>query len=310
MTLTELRYLVTLAELGHFGKAAEACHVSQPTLSIALKKLEEDLGITLIERSKARIVPTSTGEAIIKQAREVLRQASLIKEIAHSGKGSLNSPLKIGAIFTIGPYLFPHLLPQLRQTAPDMPLIIEESYTAILRKKLVDTTLDAIIIALPFTEKDIVTKPLYEEPFVVMLPSNHPLAAETHIQPSALLQENVLLLGEGHCLRDQILMGLPELKQHLLNDKRSIVSSTNTSLDTLKHMVSSGLGITILPISATGLNQQQASDICIRPFAPSEASNKLKRTVALAWRMSFPRHKAIDALSYSVNHCNIPLHSK
>lgn len=307
MTLTELRYLVTLAELGHFGKAAEACHVSQPTLSIALKKLEENLGVTLIERSKARIVPTSTGEAIIKQAREVLRQASLIKDIAHSGKNSLTSPLKIGAIFTIGPYLFPYLLPQLKDVAPDMPLIIEENYTSVLRKKLVDTSLDAIIIALPFTEKDTVSKPLYEEPFVVMLPSDHPLAGTSSIDPSALLNESVLLLGEGHCLRDQILTALPELKQHIMSDEHSIAASANTSLDTLKHMVASGLGITILPVSAIGLSQQLASNVCIRPFSPSKASDKLKRTVALAWRMSFPRHKAIDALSDSISHCDIPL---
>ncbi|MCK5881322.1 MAG: LysR family transcriptional regulator [Sinobacterium sp.] len=307
MTLTELRYLVTLADLGHFGKAAEACHVSQPTLSIALKKLEENLGVILIERSKTRIVPTSTGEAIIKQAKEVLRQASLIKDIAQSGKKSLNSPLKIGAIFTIGPYLFPHLLPQLKKTAPDMPLIIEENYTRILRSKLVDTSLDAIIIALPFNEKDTVCKPLYEEPFVVMLPSKHPLSQVESIDPSALLKESVLLLGEGHCLRDQILTALPELKQHIMSDKLSIAASANTSLDTLKHMVASGLGITILPISATGLTQQLTDEVCIRPFTPSKTADKLTRTVALAWRMSFPRHKAIDALSDSVNHCKIPL---
>ncbi len=310
MTLTELRYLVTLAELGHFGKAAEACHVSQPTLSIALKKLEESLDVTLIERSKTRIVPTSTGEAIIKQAKEVLRQASLIKDIAHSGKNSLSSPFKLGAIFTIGPYLFPHLLPQLKNSAPEMPLIIEESYTGVLRKKLIDTSLDAIIIALPFNEKDTVTKPLYEEPFVVMLPKNHPLAKDKSINPEALLNETVLLLGEGHCLRDQILSALPELKQHIMSDELSIAASANTSLDTLKHMVASGLGITILPMSAVGLNQQQAGDVCIRPFTPSVTSKKLTRTVALAWRMSFPRHKAIDALTKAVNHCDIPLNNE
>ncbi len=309
MTLTELKYLVTLAELGHFGKAAEACHVSQPTLSIALKKLEESLDLTLIERSKNKIVPTSTGEAIIKQAKVVLHQAAMIKDIADTGKNALTSPLKVGAIFTIGPYLFPHLLPQLKQAAPQMPLIIEESYTATLRKRLIDTELDAILIALPFKENDVVTKPLYEEPFVVMLPSDHPLAEDATIDPKALLDETVLLLGEGHCFRDQILTALPELKQKFIQNDYAMAASANTSLDTLKHMVATGLGLTILPMSATGLNSQLEGSVVIRPFKPSNAAKKLTRTVALAWRMSFPRFEAMDILSQAVNRCDIPLKS-
>ena len=306
MTLTELKYLVTLAELGHFGKAAEACHVSQPTLSIALKKLEENLGVTLIERSKSRIVPTSNGEAIIQQAKEVLKQAALIKEIAHSGNNALNSPLKLGAIFTIGPYLFPHLLPRLKQIAPKMPLIIEESYTASLRKKLVDTQLDAILVAMPFNEPDVVTKPLYEENFVVMMPKDHPLAEQSNIKPSELLQHTVLLLGEGHCFRDQIFYALPELKQMFLHNDYAMAASANTSLDTLKHMVASGLGLTILPMSAAGLNDHLSQSVCIKHFS-GEAASKMKRTVALAWRMSFPRFEAMDAVTQAINSCDLPI---
>jgi len=307
MTLTELRYLVTLAELGHFGKAAEACHVSQPTLSIALKKLEESLGVTLIERSKSRIVPTSTGEAIVKQAKEVLRQAALIKDIASTGQNALQTPLRVGAIFTIGPYLFPHLLPQLKLQAPEMPLIIEESYTGVLRKKLNDTSLDAIIIALPFNENDVVTKPLYEEPFVVMLPQSHPLATKASIDPEALLNETVLLLGEGHCFRDQIFAALPELKQRFLDNDYAVAASANTSLETLKHMVATGLGLTILPLSAAVLNPALEQTVVIRPFSSNSTAAKLTRKVALAWRMSFPRGEAMDVLSEAVNCCEIPV---
>ena len=306
MTLTELKYLVTLAELGHFGKAAEACHVSQPTLSIALRKLEDNLGVTLIERSKSRIVPSATGEAIIQQAKEVLKQASIIKDIAHSGKNALSSPLKIGAIFTVGPYLFPHLLPQLKQLAPEMPLIIEESYTAVLRKKLVDTQLDAIIVALPFSEPDVVTKPLYEEPFVAMLPIDHPLAAQSALKANDLLSETVLLLGEGHCFRDQIFQAMPELKQKLQQNQYAMAASANTSLDTLKHMVASGLGITILPLSAAGLHNDLHQSVCIKPFA-GKTGAAMSRTGALAWRMSFPRFEAMDVLGQAVNRCDLPI---
>ena len=168
MTLTELRYVVTLARERHFGRAAERCHVSQPTLSVAVKKLEDELGIPLFERSKSSIRVTETGLRIIEQAQRVLDQVGLIKDMAQDGKNQLNSPLKVGAIYTIGPYLFPHLLPELRRAAPEMPLYIEENYTANLRQKLRQSELDAIIIALPFEEPEVVTLPLYDEPFVVV----------------------------------------------------------------------------------------------------------------------------------------------
>ena len=178
MTLTELRYVVTLARERHFGRAAERCHVSQPTLSVAVKKLEDELGIPLFERSKSSIRVTETGLRIIEQAQRVLDQVGLIKDMAQDGKNQLNSPLKVGAIYTIGPYLFPHLLPELRRAAPEMPLYIEENYTANLRQKLRQSELDAIIIALPFEEPEVVTLPLYDEPFVVLLPAGHPLASK------------------------------------------------------------------------------------------------------------------------------------
>lgn len=301
MTLTELRYLVTLAQTGHFGRAAEICHVSQPTLSIALKKLEEELGVALIERSKNRILPTAVGEQIVNQAIKVLAQTQVIYEMADAGKDSLASPLRLGAIFTIGPYLFPHLIPELSKLAPAMPLVLEENYTAVLRRKLVATELDAILIALPFNEPDVVTRPLYEEPFVVLMPQDHPWAEKNTITPDELATESVLLLGEGHCFRDQVLAASPALKERMQQPDYPIAASANTSLDTLKHMVASGLGITVLPLSAAGLGQQGHSRLCTRPFTKDGP----KRTVALAWRASFPRFNAIDMLCNAVTKCRV-----
>ncbi len=300
MTLTELRYLVTLAETGHFGKASEVCHVSQPTLSISLKKLEEKLGVTLIERSKNRVFPTAIGEQVIQQAKATLAQANRVKEIASSGQKMLSSPLRLGAIFTIGPYLFPHLLPELKKLAADMPLVLEENYTALLRQKLIDAELDAIVIALPFQESDVVTRKLYEEPFVILLPKDHRWAQRDAIDPKELAEETVLLLGDGHCFREQVLAACPELKARMLEPDYPIAASANTSLDTLKHMVSSGLGITILPRSAAQLNdtQQQLTTIAFSGDAPS-------RSVALAWRASFPRFDAIDVVSNAMTQCSI-----
>ena len=299
MTLTELRYLVTLAEIGHFGRAAEACHVSQPTLSIALKKLEKSLGVTLIERSKSRILATDVGEKVIRQAQVVLGQATLIQDIANEGSNALASPLKVGAIYTIAPYLFPHLLPQLQIIAPDMPLILEESYTRVLRKKLVSTELDAIVIALPFNEPDVVCKLLYEEPFVVLMPKNHRLAQKSSINAHNLLDETVLLLGDGHCFRDQVLEHIKGLKEKFLSNEYARAASNNTSLETLKLMVLSGLGITILPLSAANLNDNKS--LISRPFQDVT----ITRTVALAWRASFPRFDAVDAISQAVNQCRM-----
>lgn len=174
MTLTELRYIVTLAQEQHFGHAAERCHVSQPTLSVGVKKLEDELGVLIFERSKSAVRLTPVGEGIVAQAQKVLEQAQGIRELAQAGKNQLTAPLKVGAIYTVGPYLFPHLIPQLHRVAPQMPLYIEENFTHVLRDKLRNGELDAIIIALPFNEADVLTLPLYDEPFYVLMPAQHP----------------------------------------------------------------------------------------------------------------------------------------
>lgn len=297
MTLTELRYIVTLAQEQHFGRAAERCFVSQPTLSIAVKKLEEELGISLFERSKSRVQATPIGEKIVNQAQLVLEQTSAIKDMATAGKDQLSTPLHVGAIFTIGPYLFPKFIPALQKIAPEMPLFVEESYTATLRQRLRKGELDAIIIALPFTEADVVTQALYEESFVVLMPCDHPLANKQSIDPGDLDQHNVLLLGEGHCLRDQVLEACPQLQPSLEgNAGRIRTAAEGSSLETLRHMVASKLGITVLPQSAAATHQYSEGVLITRPFT----DNAPKRTVALAWRASFPRHKAIDILRNAI----------
>lgn len=296
MTLTELRYIVALAETGHFGKAADKCYVSQPTLSIAIKKLEEELDIALFERNRQLIQPTPLGARIIHQAQYVLEQAGKIKELANAGKDPLGSTLALGAIFTVGPYLFPLLIPQLQKLAPKMPLFIEENYTAVLREKLRKGELDAIIIALPFTEPDVDIAPVYEESFVVLLPADHPLAKHKNINMEDLLEETVLLLGEGHCFRDQVLNACPGLKSSMANVDPSLRSMVEGgSLETLKHMVASKLGITILPQSAAQTSYDSKL-LITRPFA----SDPPKRTLALAWRKSYPRIEAINIVQEAI----------
>jgi LysR family hydrogen peroxide-inducible transcriptional activator len=293
MTLTELRYLVALSETGHFRKAAEQCNVSQPTLSVAIKKLEEELGISLFERSRHKVTATPIGSRIVSQAAVVLQETRNLQHLAEQGKDPLGSVLSVGAIYTVGPYLFPRLVSGLQQAAPDMPLYIEESYTAVLRGKLTSGQLDAIFVALPFTETDVVTREVYREPFVVLLPEDHLLSRGKTVDPAALAEHRVLLMGEGHCFRDQVLEACPGLQQAVQDSHaRGQAVVEGSSLETLKHMVASGLGITVLPKSAADIATYQGTALVAREFtAPAPT-----RTIALAWRVSYPRHQAIDTL--------------
>ena len=302
MTLTELRYIVTLAQMQHFGKAAERCNVNQSTLSIAVKKLEGELGIELFERSKNNVRATPIGEQVIKQAQRVLEEAAAIKDIAMSGKDQLNSPLHVGAIFTIGPYLFPHFIPPLQKSAPQMPLIIEESYTSTLRKRLRNGEVDVIIVALPFSEPDVVVQPLYEKPFVVVLPKKHPLSKKQTIDRRDLDDENVLMMGEGHCFRDQVIEALPNINCGKVQSGSVRTMTEGSSLETLCYMVASGLGITILPQTAAISAEYRKNGLITLPFSGTSPT----RTAALAWRASFPRHRAIDALRKSIYDSHLP----
>ena len=298
MTLTELRYIVTLAQEQHFGHAAERCHVSQPTLSVGVKKLEEELGVLLFERTKSAVRVTPIGEKIVAQAQRVLEEALTIRELANTGKNQLSAPLKVGAIYTIGPYLFPHLIPQLHRVAPEMPLYIEEDYTHNLRDKLRNGELDAIIVALPFNEPDILTKPLYDEPFSLLIPAEHPWAEREHVSLDDLDDNRLLLQGEGHCFRDQVLEACPTTRKGEAPSHTTVESS---SLETIRHMVASGLGVSILPLSAVESHHYSAGVLDIRPLTPPVPF----RTVAIAWRASFPRPKAIEVLADSIRLCSV-----
>ncbi|HXH03356.1 MAG TPA: hydrogen peroxide-inducible genes activator [Candidatus Competibacteraceae bacterium] len=299
MTLTELRYIVAVARERHFGRAAEACFVSQPTLSVAVRKLEEELGVVLFERSPGEVTVTPIGRRIVEQAQRVLEEAAAIAQIALQGQDELSGMLRLGVIYTIGPYLLPHLIPLLRSRAPKMPLQIEENYTAVLSERLKQGELDVIILSLPFDEPGILTEPVYEEPFVVVMPAGHPLEREPAIDAHALSHEDLLLLGAGHCFRDQVLQVCPECNRTSVSSDNMQKTLEGGSLETIRLMVASGMGVTVLPQTSVNGYPYPRELLSIRPFREPVP----KRTVALAWRKSFPRPKAIQMLAEAVRAC-------
>ncbi len=301
MTLNELRYIVAVARERHFGHAAEACFVSQPTLSVAVKKLEDELGVSLFERRKGEVSITPIGEQIVAQAQRVLEEASVIRQVARQGQDQLDGALRLGAIYTVGPYLLPHLIPELAARAPKMPLVIEEGYTASLAEKLKRGELDVILISLPFQEPGVLTLPLYREPFVLLLPSSHPLNQKGGVEIGDLKKEDVLLLGAGHCFRDQVLQVCPDCLHPRAGEGGAAQTLEGGSLETIRYMVASGLGVTILPCSAAGAERFSERLLKIRRFAHDAPS----RIVALAWRKSFPRPQAIDTLRDAVLACEM-----
>ena len=302
MTLTELRYIVAVARERHFGRAAEACFVSQPTLSVAIKKLEEELDVKIFERGSSEVSLTVLGTAIVRQAQSVIEQASAIKEIAQRGKDPLSGALKLGIIYTIGPYLLPQLVRQAIDRTPQMPLMLQENFTVKLLDMLRTGDLDCAIMAEPFPDAGLAIAPLYDEPFVVAVPHSHPLARKTEISADALKQETMLLLGTGHCFRDHVLEVCPEFAR-FSNDAEGIRKSfEGSSLETIKHMVASGMGITVVPLLSVPREAEGARPLVTYiPFAPPVPS----RRVVLAWRRSFPRYEAIAALRNAVYACEL-----
>lgn len=299
MTLTELRYAIVLSETQHFGYAAEKCNISQPTLSIAIKKLESELGVDIFERAASHVFLTRTGKKIIAQFHKVLDEVAIIRDIAVTEEDRLSSPLHIGAIFTIGPYLFPNFVSPLQKSAPHMPLIIEEGYTSSLRERLRKGKLDVAILCLPFEEPDVVVQPLFDEPFMVILPPQHPLAKRSTLKPKDLEKEHILLLGEGHCFRDQVIEAIPNINQHYHGKAHVDDDSQAYSLETLCTMVSTGFGITILPqtaVKGSSFCSACHSNLVAVPFE----GDGPKRTTALAWRAGFPRYKAIEAVRNAI----------
>ncbi len=302
MTLSELRYIVAVARERHFGHAAESCFVSQPTLSVAVKKLEEELGVGLFERGQGEVSLTPAGERIVAQAQRVLEEAGVIRELASQSKDQLAGPLRVGAIYTVGPYLFPHLVPILAKRAKGMPLIIREHFTSVLSDQLKRGDLDVIIISYPFDEPGIQTRPLYDEGFSVLMPKSHPLASQDRIRPEQLQQESVLLLGDGHCFRDQVLRICPDCQQKNISDGGLQRNLEGGSLETIRYMVASGIGVTVLPDTAVGLNHVPWDLLTAKPLQAQES----QRRVALAWRKSFPRPQAINLLWESIRACKLP----
>lgn len=293
MTLTELKYLVNLDKERHFGRAAARSFVSQPTLSVALKKLEDELGVILFERNRGEVRPTHVGARVIAQARRVLAEARLVEDIANEGADELSGPLRLGAIYTVGPYLLPALVPLLRKRAPDMPLVIEENFTDTLLEQLRDNELDVVVVALPLAADGIQTWPLYDESFVALLPPDHRWSRETVIATRRLSEEPLLLLGPGHCFRDQVIEACPKcVEPH----PGVPLPHTGSSLETIRHMVASGLGITIVPRSSVENRPENPTLLVARPLMRPAP----ERRIGLAWRRSFPRAKAIAVLHASI----------
>ena len=292
MTLTELRYIVMLARGRHFGRAAEKCHASQPTLSVALKKVEPRHGVILFERSSADVRLTPIGEQIAHQAERVLEEAGRLKEIAAQGKDPLIGSLRLGVIYTIAPYLLPRLIPALHVRAPRMPMYLQENFTVRLAEQLRRGDLDVIVVAQPFSEPGVVSLPVYDEPFCVALPASHPLAGLASIPPEEIASENLLLLGNGNCFRDQVVQACPQLSEPGGIDG----SLEGSSLETVRYMVASGAGISIVPVSAAKSWPQNDPLLSFRSFTEPSPF----RRVVIAWRASFPRPQAIDVLRASI----------
>ena len=295
MTLTELRYIVALAQEQHFGRAAERCHVSQPTLSIAVKKLEEELGV-LFERGKQKILPTPLGAQIVALAAKVLEQAAAIKDVAEADRDQLEGPIALGTLPTIGPYLLPQFIPLLQETTDKLSLYVEEGSVADLAGKLRNGDLDAILVTAPFAEADVVVQPLFDESFVLLLPADHRLTNKLRIEPADLDPGEMLLLGEGDSLREQILAAFPRLDPARESGAGVRTFTQGATLETLRHMVASKLGVTILPQTAAEAPLYAPNLLTTRAFANPAP----KRSLVLAWRVSFPRHKAIDLLRKAI----------
>lgn len=296
MTLTELRYVVALAQERHFGRAAQKCFVTQPTLSLALAKLEDELGVKLFERNKNEVLVTAKGQGIVEQARRVLDEVGKIQQLAKGGQDQLSGALRLGAIPTIGPYLLPDLIPILRKRAPAMPLAIEENLTGNLAPMLRDGELDAVLIALPFALPGVKTRVVYEEPFSVVVPEGHKWGSRRDVKPQELSGENLLVLNNGHCFREQVLEACPGQSNTALPEGRA-----GSSLETIRNMVASGLGVSVLPASA--LTARYATKLLkVVPFASPVPTRK----VALAWRASFDRPAAIELLAESIGAMKMP----
>ncbi|BBD78943.1 LysR substrate-binding domain-containing protein [Aerosticca soli] len=277
MNLRDLAYLVALAEHRHFGRAAEATFVSQPTLSTQIKKLEDELGVTLVERTPRKVLLTETGQEIARRAKAVLAEIDEIKALARRTRDPEAGRLRLGIFPTLGPYLLPHLVPRVRETLPRLELLLTEEKTEQLLKLLREGTLDAGILALPLHDESLHAAYLFEEPFVLAVPEGHPLASRRGpLELAALEHEDLLLLEDGHCLRDQAL----EVCRHAGAGEKAGFRAT--SLETLRQMVAANVGITLLPLLATRPPVPPTGHVRLLAFDGAPPS----RRIALVWRKS------------------------
>ena len=296
MTLTDLRYIVALARERHFGRAAEKCFVSQPTLSVAVKKLEDELGVILFERSPQDVRVTPIGERVVAQAEKVLGAAAQLAEIAAAGKNPLAGPLRLGVIYTIGPWLLPRLVPLLRERAPEIPLLLEENCSHVLLEKVKAAELDVAILALPVEEPGLVAQGIYDESFRPLVPVGHPWVKARAVDPAELLDQPLLMLGRGNCFRDQVL----DLCTRAGEGGPQVLEGS--SLETIRHMVASGVGITVMPATAVDDIPRNDALLRVKPFIEPMPT----RRVGMVWRASFPRHQAIDLLRVAMLDCKLP----
>ena len=282
MTLTELKYIVAVAREKHFGRAADACHVSQPTLSVAIKKLEEELDVKLFERNASEVAVTPLGEEIVRQAQGVLEQADGIREIAKRGKDPLAGPLTLGVIYTIGPYLLPDLVRQAISRHRQMPLILQENFTVKLLEQLRTGEIDCAVLAEPIPDTSLAIAPLYDEPFVAAVPSTHPWAQRSSVRAEELKHETMLLLGNGHCFRDQVIQLCG------LEGRTERISLAVGQFETLVRLADEGMGMTLLPqlaVSELSVVRQKR----IKPIADPRPV----RQVAL---IALPGHRRLEML--------------
>ncbi len=309
MTLTELKYIVAVAREKHFGKAAEACFVSQPTLSVAIRKLEDELEVKLFERSASEVAVTPLGEEIVRQAQQVIEQAAAIKELAKRGKDPLAGPLKLGIIYTIGPNLLPELVRRNIERTPQMPLMLQENFTARLLEMLRTGEIDCAILAEPFPDTGLAIAPMYDEPFMIAVPKTHALAKRKTISAEELKRETMLLLGTGHCFRDHVLQVCPEFARFASAADGIRKSFEGSSLETIKHMVAAGMGVTLVPALAVPAPDVHGTEPLLRylPVVDEHAgAAPPTRRVVLAWRRSFTRNEALAALRNAVYACELP----
>jgi LysR family transcriptional regulator, hydrogen peroxide-inducible genes activator len=278
VNLRDLEYLVAVVDHGHFGRAAEACHVSQPTLSMQIKKLERELGLELLERGRRGASATPAGERVAAHARSALREARAIEEVARALQDPASGTLRLGLFPTLAPYLLPHVVPGIRGRFPRLELLLVEEKTEVLLALLRAGDLDAAVVALPVPDEDLEHALLFEEEFVLAVPAGHPLAGRAGPVPTSVLAgEDVLLLDEGHCLRDQALTVCSLAGAAERRDFRA------TSLETLRQMVAAGVGVTLLPALAVQPPVPASDDVVVVRLVDAPA-----RRLGLLWRRTSP----------------------